>query len=100
MLDSRALGHMVGDVNLIRNLQRVSPIAIGLPNGDCTVDRDVGLVKLGDGIKLDNILYVPNLNCNLVSIKLCKQLNCVVTYFDEFCVIQDRTSRTLIGVDD
>jgi len=50
---------------------------------------------------LKNVLYVPNLNCNLISIsKLCKQLNCVMTYFDEFCVIQDRTSRTLIGAGD
>ena len=89
---------MVGDVNLVSNLQRVSPIAIGLPNGDCTVARDVGLVNLGDEIKLDNVLYVPNLNCNLVSeSKLYKQLNCAMTYLNDFCVIRDRTSRTLIG---
>jgi len=55
-------------------------------------------VTLGKGLKLKNVLYVPKLNCNLVSIsKLCKQLNCSVTYFDDFCVIQDRTLRTLIG---
>ena len=39
MLDIGASAHMVGDVNLVSNLQRVSPIAIGLPNGDCTVAR-------------------------------------------------------------
>ena len=60
--------------------------------------RDVGSVALGDRIKLDNVLYVPNLNCNVVSIlKLCKQLNCLVIYFDDFCVIQECTSRTMIG---
>ena len=81
MLDSGASAHMVGDVNLVSNLQRISPIAIGLPNGDYTVACDIGSVALGDGIKLDNVLYVPNLNCNLVSIsKLCKQLNCAITY--------------------
>ena len=100
MLDSGASAHMVGDVNLVSNLQKVSPIAIGLSNGDCTVARDMGSVNLGDRTKLDNVLYVPNLNCSLVSIsKLCKQLNCIVTYFDEFCSIQNQTSRTLIGVD-
>ena len=97
MLDSGASTHMVGDVKLVRNLRQVSPIAIGLPNGDCTVARNVGSVTLGDDIKLDNVLYVPNLNCNLVAIsKLCKQLNCAVTYFNDCCVIQDRTSRTLL----
>ena len=88
MLDSRASAHMVGNANLVHNLQKISSIAIGLPNGDYTVARDVGSVILEDVIKLDNELYVPNLNCNLVSIsKLCKQLNCAVTYFDDFCVI-------------
>jgi len=73
MLDSGASAHMVGDVKLVSNLRQVSPIAIGLPNGDCTVARNVGSVTLGDDIKLDNVLYVPNLNCNLVSVsKLCK----------------------------
>ena len=98
MLDSGASAHMVGDVKLVSNLQKISPIVIGLPNGDCIVASDVGSVVLGDGIKLNNVLYVPNLNCNLVSVsKLCKQLNCAMTYFDDYCVIQDRTSRTLIG---
>ena len=97
MLDSGASSHMVGDANLVHNHQKISPIAIGLPNGDCIVACYVGSVTLGDGIKLDNVLYVPNLNCNLVSVlKLCKQLNCDVTYFDNFCVLQDRTLRTLI----
>ena len=77
MLDSGASAHMVCDVNLVSNLQRISPTAIRLPSGDCTVAREVGSVTLGDGIKLDNVLCVPNLNFNLVSIsKLCKQLNC------------------------
>ena len=48
---------------------------------------------------LNEALYVPKLNCNLLLVaKLCKDLNCVVTFFDESCVLQDHTSRTLIGV--
>ena len=85
MLDSGASAHMLADVNLVSNLQRVSPIAIGLLNCDYSVACDVGSVNLGDGIKLDNVLYVPNLNCNLISMfKLCKQLNCAVTYLKNF----------------
>jgi len=59
-----------------------------------------GTVALGEGMKLDNYFYMPKLNCNLVIVsKLCKQLNCAITYFDDFCVIQDRSpSRTLIRV--
>ena len=73
MLDNGASTHMVGDVKLVSNLQKISRIAIGLPNGDCTVALNAGLMALGDGIKLDNVLCVLNSDCNLVSVsKLCK----------------------------
>jgi len=50
-------------------------------------------------LKLDNVLFVPSFTCNLVSIaRLCKDLNCAVTFFDNFCVLQDHTLRTRIGV--
>ena len=43
--------------------------------------------------------YVPNLNCNLISVaNLCNDLNCTVTFSYEYCVLQDGTSRTLIGI--
>ena len=58
-----------------------------------------GSVALEQGLELNNVLNVPKLNCNLVSVlKLCKQLKCSVTFFDDCCVIQDRTSRTLNGM--
>lgn len=39
------------------------------------------------------------MNWALISIaQLVKQLNFIVTIFDKLCVIQDRLSRTLIGV--
>ena len=98
MLDSGASCHMAGDVSMMDKVERIAPVAIGLPNGRHIVASEKGSVALGGGLKLENVLCVPKLNCNLVSIsKLCKQLNYAVMYFDDFCVIQDRTSRTLIG---
>ena len=98
MLDSGASCHMAGNVLTMTNVKKIAPVAIGLPNGTYTLAREKGTVVLGEGLRLDNVLCVPKLNCNLVSIsKLCKQLNCAVTYFDDFCVIQDRTSRIPIG---
>ena len=98
MLDSGASSHMAGDVTLLNKVEKIPPVAIGLPNGTYTMAQEQGSVALARGLELKKVLYVPRLNCNLVSIsKLCKQLNCSVTYFDDVCVIQDRTSRTLIG---
>ena len=97
MLDSGASCHMASDVSVMEKIKKIAAVAIGLPNGTYTVASEKGLVALRGGLKLNNVLCVPKLNCNLVSIsKLCKQLNCAVIYFDDFFVIQDRTSRTLI----
>ena len=56
-------------------------------------------MDLGPHLKLKDVLFVPQLTCSLISVsQLAKDLNCVVTFTDSFCVIQDRISRTLIGV--
>jgi len=55
-------------------------------------------MNLGDELKLTNVLYVPTLLCNLISIaKLCKDIRCIVTFFDDAGILQDYTMRTLIG---
>ena len=54
---------------------------------------------LGDNLKSNKVLFVSTLSCNLVSIaRITKDLNCSVTFFDDCCILQDRTSRMPIGV--
>jgi len=88
MLDSGVSCHMAGNVSTMNNIEKIVPLAIGLSNGTYTLVHEKGRVVLGEGLRLDNVLCVPKLNYNLVSIsKLCKQLNCAVTYFQDSCVI-------------
>lgn len=59
----------------------------------------MGQVELDGGFILDNVLFVPKLSCNLISIsQLIDEKNCHVQFTDEFCAIQDRCSVNLIGV--
>ena len=52
----------------------------------------------GDNLVIRHVLYVPRLTCNLFSFtQLIKELHCIVTLIDKLCVIQDRTSRMVIG---
>jgi len=61
-----------------------------MPNDALAFARKEGSVKLDTQIKLNNVLYIPSLTCNLISIaKLCKELNCSVTFFDNLCAFQD-----------
>ena len=98
MFDSGASCHMMGDLNLIQDLKHVFPISIGLPNGTHVFACKEGSTTLNNRMTLNSVLYVPSLKCNLIFIaKLCQELNCSVTFFDDFCVLQDRILRTPIG---
>ena len=57
-----------------------------------------GTSILDGGLKIENVLYVPGLNCNLISIsQLIDETNCVLHFTDILCVMQDRTLKMLIG---
>jgi len=98
MFDSGASCHMMRNSQVLQEAEKTLPVSIGLPNGTNRIATHQGLVNLGGKLKLNNVLYVPSLQCNLISIaRLCNDLRCLVTFSDDACVLQGRTSRTLIG---
>jgi len=46
MLDSGASCHMAGNIAMLNKLEKVSPVAIGLPNGTYTMACEKGSVVL------------------------------------------------------
>jgi hypothetical protein len=71
---------------------------VGLPNGQQTAATKEGTVVLSDKLKLANVLYVPSLQCNLISVsQLINESDCVAQFTNKICAIQDRTSRMVIG---
>ena len=51
-----------------------------------------------NGLKLNSVLHVPNLQCNLLSMsKLTMDLNYSVTFFPSCCKFQDLSSDKAIG---
>ncbi|XP_074373550.1 uncharacterized protein LOC141713884 [Apium graveolens] len=71
---------------------------LGLSNGKQVMATKEGSVALGDKLILTDVLYVPELNCNLIFVlQLLATSFYRITFTDKFCVIHDRNSRTLIG---
>jgi len=57
-----------------------------------------GSIIFGSDFVLENVLYVPGLSCNLISMsQLIYHSNCTIQLTHNMCVIQNRTSRKLIG---
>ena len=83
----------------INDVKDIQPIPISLPNGTHTLAAKKGMVTLGQGGSLKDVLLVHELYCNILSVaELCKDLKCTVIFFDDSYVLQDHTSRTPIGV--
>ena len=88
---------MTGDLNLLMNVSHITPIPVVLPNGVITFARKRGM-GLGKKLVLNDVLFVPDLQCNLISIaQLIEDLCCVVTFNRKLCMIQDPTTKMLIG---
>ena len=98
ILDTGASHHMTGQLSLLTNVVSISPCSIGFVDGSTTFALSMGSFPLSSKISLTNVLYVPALNCTLISVsKILKQTGCLATFTDTVCVLQDRFSRTLIG---
>ncbi|KAH7545427.1 hypothetical protein FEM48_Zijuj01G0092700 [Ziziphus jujuba var. spinosa] len=97
IIDTEATHHVTGDLSWLFDTMALFECPVGLPNGESVVATQSGSVRLSDKITLKNVLYVPKLNCNLLSVsQLNDDLHCVVQFNSYICAIQDHT-RELIG---
>ena len=88
MSDTVASCHMTGNVEDLQGTERILPISIGLPDRTNTMASYQGAINLGKDLSLKGVLYVPSLQCNLISIaKLCKDMRCLITFSDDACVL-------------
>uniref|UniRef100_A0A803M9W8 GAG-pre-integrase domain-containing protein n=1 Tax=Chenopodium quinoa TaxID=63459 RepID=A0A803M9W8_CHEQI len=68
------------------------PNTITIADGKKVIVEHIGTVNFENGIQLRNVLHVPGFKFNLISTyKLCKDLNCEITFTHDKCLIQDPT---------
>ena len=81
------------------NVKNIRNTPVGLSDGKDVAAIKEGSVLLDSGLRLNNVLFVPQLTCNLISVtQLINDSDCIVQITNTLCVIQSRTTRTLIGV--
>ena len=99
IIDMGVTHHMTRQLNCLSNIQDVKHCPVSLPNGKHLVATKEGTMVLCDSLSLTNVLYVPNLHCNLISVtQLLDNSDYVIQFTKQFCAIQDPTLRMLIGV--
>ena len=91
---------MTGNLAQLSNVEGTRPIPIRLPNGGYSMATKRGSVQLSPKLTLYDVLFVPDLDCNLISIaQLIEELFCTVTFTKKLCVIWDHITRSPIGLD-
>ena len=71
---------------------------ISIADGTLITVAGQGEVQISPSITLKNVLHVPKLSTNLISIqKLTKDLSCNVVFYSNSCILQDKNSGRMIG---
>ena len=72
---------------------------VTLANGSQTIVKGIGSTCPLPFLPLTSVLYVPDSPFNLISInKLARDLNCLITFFDNSVTLQDRSTGRTIGI--
>lgn len=98
IIDTGATNHMTGSLDILKDKRKITACPVGMPNGNQVLATDEGSTELDDNLVLSNVLYVPGLSCSLISVsQIIDENDCVAVFSKNMCVLQDRTSKMLIG---
>nr|KYP32416.1 hypothetical protein KK1_046919 [Cajanus cajan] len=68
IIDTGASSHMTTNLSLLCGLRDVVGCLVRLPDGKQLMANKEGTVTLDGGLKVETVLYVPTLSCNMLSI--------------------------------
>ena len=99
IINSGATNHMTGYSSLFSSY---GPCAgnkkIKITDGSLSAIAGIGSIKISSSLTLSNVLHVPNLSCNFLSIsKTTHDRNCFANFFPSRCEFQELDSRSMIG---
>lgn len=99
ILDSGATDHLTGSSNHFLSYHPcASHKKIRIADGSFAPIVGKSHISPFDGLILQNVLYVPKISYNLLSVsKITRDLNCCVAFSPNNVVFQDLSSRTMIG---
>ena len=99
IVDSGESNHMTSDRSLFTTYSPCNcPQIARIANGTCAKVAGTRIIHLSNIFTLYSILFVPDLNCNLISVsKLNSDLQCETKLFAKYSVLKDLSSGRTIG---
>ena len=99
IIDTGATDHMTCDPSKFTNLSSSDskPVIVNA-NGISSPVVGLGTVSISPSLSISNVLFVPSLNCNLLSVsQITKSHNCVAIFFPTHFVLQNIHTKEKIG---
>ncbi|WJZ81173.1 hypothetical protein VitviT2T_001027 [Vitis vinifera] len=99
IVDSGASDHMTGNLMVFHEYTPChNNSSVRIADGTLSRVFGTGSVIISKDITLHSVLYVPKLDCNLLSIsRLTQDFNCVTKFLPHMCEFQALNSRKRIG---
>jgi len=102
VIDTGATHHVTYCKDILNNIKRADDQGrhgVQLPIGSKSQITPTGEASIVGNKTVTNVLYVPDLKFNLMSVsKLTKDLCCSVTFFPDFCMFQNLYSDRVMGI--
>ena len=99
ILDSGANNHICSSSSCFTSFYKIKPTNVNLPNKTIVLVQYAGNVSFSPTLYLNNVLYCPTFNLNLISVsKMCDSLSCFVNFSPHGCTIQDLSTKRMIGL--
>lgn len=98
ILDTGATHHMTGRRDLMVDIRDIAPVSVLLPAGADVLATKQGTVPITAQLSLKNVYLIDGFHTNLISLGQLVTDNFLVGQVtDRLMILQDRTTRTLIG---
>ena len=99
VIDSGATDHMTGNSSLFTMFQpHHSTSTVSLTDGSTSCGLGSGTIHPTPLITLTSVLSLPQFSFNLISVsKLTRTLKCSISFFSDYCLIQDLFTKRIIG---
>ncbi|KAM1681408.1 hypothetical protein ACFX2K_038957 [Malus domestica] len=100
IIDSGATDHITSSPKLLTNgVKNDNMLPVLLPSGEQAPIALTGDLSLNSTFLLRDVLCVPTFNVDLMSVsRITGGLNCSVTFFSTWCILQDLTTKRTIGL--
>lgn len=88
ILDTGATDHITCNLGYFNTYNNIQGAMVNLPTGQSIPVTHIGNIKLTDDLWLENVLYIPSFNINIVSAsKLTKDAACSLLVVADKCLL-------------